>query len=129
MDERFSTRLLVCVERAFSPRLARSSPHSAWYVVLNGHAEASRGFNRALAALIVATVFADVASTVDALTDAYGWCFDAFEVLTSVLFAAEYAARFYVAGERLKHLSAEYARTQQSRGIARDCPKTSIKGL
>ena len=82
--------------------------HSALYNVLNSSSSrhASPLFNRCLTLLILVNVLSDVLVTVDALAARWGGAFDAIEAVSTGLFVLEYAARFAVAGERLKYAGA-----------------------
>ncbi|KAJ8606635.1 hypothetical protein CTAYLR_008399 [Chrysophaeum taylorii] len=80
----------------------RGPPRSKLFNLLHGKGSRGKAFNRGLAALIVANTFADILITVPEFEATWGRTFNVFESVSSLLFLAEYVARFAVAGERDK---------------------------
>lgn len=88
--------------------LRATQKKSKLYQVLNSNSTrlGSVVFNRCLALLIISNVLVDVMITVEEFNDVYGEYCKRFETFSSLLFIAEYAARFSVCGERLKYRGA-----------------------
>jgi voltage-gated potassium channel len=78
--------------------------HSKLYLLLNSSSQAHGSvlFDRALLLLILANVYVDVMLTVDEWDAQHGAAARVFEIVSSLIFIAEYITRFCVAGERAK---------------------------